>query len=84
MGALHGVDGHFDLVPPPTPTIRLPCLVEDRHRRLGTGGQERRRRDIAAGAGGDTLGNDGLIRGDVVRGNVLHRDLLLPSASMVV
>jgi hypothetical protein len=47
-------------------------------------GQERRRRDIAAGAGSDTLGNDGLIRGDVVRGNVLHRDLLLPSASMVI
>ena len=83
MGAVHGVVGHFVFWPPPT-LIRLLCLVEDGHRRRGMSGQERRRRDIAAGAGSDTLGNDGLIRGDVVRGNVLHRDLLLPSASMVV
>ena len=37
-----------------------------------------------ASAGSDTLGNYSLIRGDVVRGNVFHRDLLLASASMVV
>ncbi len=39
MGALHGVDAHFVLVPPPNPhEIRQPCLVEDWHRYLRTSG----------------------------------------------
>ena len=36
VGALHGVDGHFDLVPPPTPT-GSGCLVS---LRIGRGASE--------------------------------------------
>ena len=35
MGALHGVDGHFDLVPPPTPTGSSPVSL-----RIGIGVSE--------------------------------------------
>jgi hypothetical protein len=46
VGALHGVDGHFDLVPPPTPT-GSGCLVS---LRIGIGASE-----LAASRAGDTL-----------------------------
>ena len=35
MGALHGVDSHFDLIPPPHPHWSEP-LAQDRHGRFGT------------------------------------------------
>jgi hypothetical protein len=44
VGALHGVDGHFDLVPPPTPT-GSGCLVS---LRIGIGASE-----LAASRAGD-------------------------------
>ena len=78
MGALHGVDGHFALVPPPV-SVGSGGLAS-----LSIGSQESRRRGIAAGAGSDTLGDDRLICRDVVRGHVLDGDLLLASASVVV
>ena len=56
-------------------------LIADRDRRLRTSGQESRRRDIATGTTRrDAIGNDCLIRRDVVRGYMLHGDLLLASA----
>jgi hypothetical protein len=45
VGALHGVAGHFDLVPPPTPT-GSGCLVS---LRIGIGASE-----LAASRAGDT------------------------------
>ena len=35
MGALHGADGHFDLVPPPTPIGSSPASL-----RIGIGASE--------------------------------------------
>jgi hypothetical protein len=65
--------------------IRQPCLVEDGHGRLGTSGQEGRRRDIASGAARcHTIGNDCLICRDVGRGHMLDGDLLLPSTAVMV
>jgi hypothetical protein len=85
VGALHGVDGHFDLLPSPHfSRVRLPYLVHDWHKWLGTGSKERGRRGVATGAGSDTLGNDRLICCDVVRGDVLDGNLLLASATVVV
>ena len=47
--------------------------------------QQSRRCDIAgAAACSDAIGNERLIRRDVVRGHVLDGDLLLPSASVVI
>jgi hypothetical protein len=58
--------------PSPPYRIRQPCLVEDRHRHHRTGSQEIGRNDIAnPTAGGEAIGDNRLIRRDVVRGDML-------------
>jgi hypothetical protein len=78
---LHGVDAHFDFVPPPVGTASFWVGSRICIRSISTGSRKQRRFFARNVSGYDALGNH---RPVGVDGDVLHNDLLLAATSVLI